>query len=305
MEEVGRLNKLKVIITGANSFVGQRIIHFGLKKGWNITGFVRKGTIEMALEKGAKYVFADMSEYPQKLELSGRSDCLINLAWRGTRGLDREDSILQKMNREETIGAIKTAIENGVSTVVTAGSQLEYGHHLGLIDESVKCNPDSEYGKQKYELFLTASDMCLCNNVRIIEPRFFSLYGPGDYKGTMIMSIINKMLSNEQCLLTECTQLWDYLYVDDAAAALVELINNNDAKGVYNFGSGDCRELKAYVEEMRQITRSSSEIVYGAVPYPETGPVSIWPDVSKLTGLIGNYVSTDFESGVKKIINSI
>lgn len=58
----------------------------------------------------------------------------------------------------------------------------------------------------------------------LLEPRFFSLYGPNDYEGTMIISVLKKMLKDLSCDLTECIQIWDFLYIDDAIDALVILI---------------------------------------------------------------------------------
>ncbi len=49
--------------------------------------------------------------------------------------------------------------------------------------------------------------------------------------------------------LGECTQNWNFLYIDDAAAALVSLLTEAPA-GVYNIGSSDTRPLRSYIEEM-------------------------------------------------------
>ena len=71
-------------------------------------------------------------------------------------------------------------------------------------------------------------------------------------------------------LLTQSVQMWDYLFIDDACDALIKLIDSG-ASGAFNFASGDCRQLKDYVLEMRQVLHSRSELRFGAVPYPPTG----------------------------------
>lgn len=53
-----------------------------------------------------------------------------------------------------------------------------------------------------------------------MEPRFFSLYGPYDFEGTLVMSTLKKLMGNEPCDLTKCIQQWDFLYIDDAIEAL-------------------------------------------------------------------------------------
>lgn len=78
----------------------------------------------------------------------------------------------------------------------------------------------------------------------MIEPRFYSLYGPKDFGGALINSTLKKMVDNKFCDLTECVQLWDFLYIDDAIDGLTRLIENGVADGVYNFVSGYSAPLK-------------------------------------------------------------
>lgn len=102
-------------------------------------------------------------------------------------------------------------------------------------------------------------------------------------------------------MLTECVQMWDYLYIDDAVAGLTKLLTENHPGGIYNLGSGDCRPLRDYVEEMYRITGSHSALQYGAIPYPDTGAVNIHPDVSKMRS-IGWTPSVSFEQGLRMIM---
>ncbi len=296
---------MKVVVTGANSFLGKRIIWFGQKEGWEIFGVVRDVPVERNRIKGVRYISLNMSEYSQMGEYLHEADCMISLAWNGTRGCERNCYESQNQSKVDTLTAIKIAVENGCKTVVTAGSQLEYGPHIGKIDERTRCSPNEEYGKQKLELYYRAKEICAESGIRFIEPRYFSLYGPGDYNKTMIMSVLNAMMMNSPCLLTECCQIWDYLFVDDAAEALVKLISSPQAEGVFNFGSGESRELKKYVEEMKRITGSQSELIYGAIPYSDGGSFGIHPDITKLKSVIGTFAKTDFETGIRKTIRSL
>ena len=53
--------------------------------------------------------------------------------------------------------------------------------------------------------------------------------------------------------------------------------------------------------EMKDITKSDSELRYGAINYPSTGIVNVNPDVRKLVG-IGWRNRTSFRLGIMKII---
>ncbi len=73
--------------------------------------------------------------------------------------------------------------------------------------------------------------------------------------------------------------------------------------GVYNFGSGDVRQLREYVLEMARITKTGSELLFGAIPYPPTGMVSLWPDISKLKRELHWTPSYSFEAGIVSILS--
>ena len=230
----------------------------------------------------------------------GEVDVLINLAWLGTRGPDRMDHEMQKMSYQYTMDAIRSYKDSSCKIVMTAGSQAEYGNINSVISEETSPEPNTEYGYYKLKLFNDANLFCSKNGIRFIEPRFFSLYGPGDYEQTMIVSIMKRMLDDAECDLTESVQMWDFLYIDDAVDGITRLIEKEYAAGIYNFASGDCRQLKDFIEEMKCILKSKSKLNYGAVPYPVTGMVSIMADISKLEST-GWRAGTSFAAGIKKV----
>ena len=110
------------------------------------------------------------------------------------------------------------------------------------------------------------------------------------------------MLENKPCELTECIHLWDFLYIDDAIEGLVKLVEDDVPEGIYNFGSGYSAPLKEFVEQVKEITNSDSELRYGTIPYPATGIANVNPEVEKLKKCGWKYV-TSFQEGVMKIVS--
>lgn len=107
------------------------------------------------------------------------------------------------------------------------------GPHTEQIAENSECSPNTEYGKAKLAFYEKLSASCAKAGISYKEPRFFSLYGPDDYTGTMILSILRDMLANRPCRLSECRQMWDYLYIDDAIEGLIRLCKEPCPDGVY------------------------------------------------------------------------
>lgn len=293
-----------MVITGGTSFIGSRLIA-ACGADWDITAVVRPGTARERLPEIVRVVELDLADYARLGELTGSCDCFVHLAWNGTRGASRMDAALQQSNLTTSLQAVRSMLATGCGKIVTAGSQAEYGPHREQITEETPCTPNTEYGKAKLAFYEGASALCREAGVPLIEPRFFSLYGPGDFEGTLVISILRKMLSGDACALTQGLQMWDFLYLDDAIRALARLCEYPCAEGVYNFGSGDTRRLRSFIEEMAQITGTNSELLFGAIPYSETGMVSLWPDISKLKRELDWTPNITFAEGIRLILNTM
>lgn len=296
---------MKLVITGANSFIGKRLAQVAKDNGDDLVLVMRPGREGQYVPAGSNVLALDFTDYSHLGNLAGPCDCFVHLAWSGTRGSARMDTALQVQNLEASLQAVRSMLKAGCRRVVTAGSQAEYGPHSGQISEESECRPNTEYGKAKLNFYIRTAQLCRNRGVEYKEPRFFSLYGPDDFSGTMIVSILHNMRKNSPCELTECVQNWDFLYVDDAIDALYRLCARACSNGVYNFGSGDTRQLKEYVLEMAKITQTKSELRFGAVPYPETGMVTLWPDVSRLMREVNWTPQTSFERGIGCVLRAM
>lgn len=91
--------------------------------------------------------------------------------------------------------------------------------------------------------------------------------------------------------LSPCTQNWNFIYVKDAVEIMSRLCSyaidtDTFVHEVYNLGSNDTRQLKVFVEEMKQISQSDSILNYGAnIPQ---NMVSLQPSMRK-TLLASNF----------------
>lgn len=301
---------MKVLISGATSMIGAALTNKMLLEGHEVIAIVRKRSKKIeALEWNERLTIieCDMVDYGVIDKLyKDRVDIVFTAAWNGTRGSDRNNKVLQEKNYEDNINLLHAAIRLGCKKYITAGSQAEYGPWFSFdkISESAETNPDTEYGKYKLKYYQYSKKYCRKHECALIEPRLFSIYGPNDYPGTLIISTLKKMIANEPCDLTECVQLWDYLYIDDAVSGLVKLMEQDVAEGVYNFGYGKAAPLKEYIEKMHLIVGSKSKLNYGAIPYATSRIAYVNPDVSKLRS-VGWEPRISFEEGIRIILDNM
>ena len=214
-----------------------------------------------------KIIYLDIADIKELYKYISKVDICVHLAWNGTRADSRLDEDLQYRNYLSSIELYDVVKKLGCGTFLGIGSQAEYGVCNDLIKEDTLTNPNTAYGKYKLKSCNDIMTLCRTDGVRFIWGRVFSIYGKGDNENTLIMSTIRRMLKNEDINMTDGTQYWNYLYVEDLAKIIILLAENESAQGVFNLASEDTRMLKDYIIEIKSILKSESKINFGAVPY--------------------------------------
>lgn len=300
---------MKFVITGATSFIGLELTEYLLANGHSVVAVCRSNSKGLSsIPDGVEIVTSDMADYGNLHNDIKQADVFINLAWGGTGHDGRNVIDVQKENIAYTTEAFYAADKMGCDLFLEAGSQAEYGSTTETQREDSPCNPFSEYGKAKLqvkdELFKLSEQI----DMKYIHLRIFSMFGEKDHPWTLVMSAIDKMLRNEKVDLSPCTQNWNFIYIKDAVRIITTLcekaMKNTDFKHeVYNIASDDTRVLKDFVERIKQILNSRSELVYGA--FTPHDIVSLQPDMRKTKLVVGQLCEYDFDSVIKRIVSKL
>lgn len=297
---------MRVIVTGASGFLGVSLINELLERGCEILAVVRPSSVNISrLPKSEKIQLIELdiskiSELPKKV--NGKYDVFYHLAWAGIRGKERNDKELQEKNFINSKRAVRAACAIGCKSFVSSGSQAECGVTNNVITEETPLAPVCEYGKAKVRSLIYEKNFCAEAGMRFLWVRIFSIYGIMDYEKSLINYALDRMLENKPVELSECTQLWDYMNVRDACKAILAAVGS-DLSGIVNIASGNPRQLKQYVLDMKRIAASDSELLFGKIPTPEKGAVNLYPDASLLKQHTGFNAEIDFESGIRELID--
>ncbi len=291
----------KIVVTGATSCIGKAVTKKLLQRECKVYAVVRnpRKLADLSGYDNLKIVECDMNNYAFLTErICENCDAFYHFAWAGTSKALRLDKTVQESNIKNSLSALFAARELSCGSFIGAGSQAEYGICKGEITEEHDENPVMEYGRAKLAVKRMALEYGKTIGMTVIWTRIFSAYGIGDSKETMIMTGLRKMLNNEDVDLTACTQMWDYINVEDVANAYLYI--GMAHSGVYNIASGDYRPLKEFVLEMKDAADSSSELNFGNVAGSLTGH-GFMPNVDRLKSLGWN-PEIDFKTGISQII---
>ena len=89
-------------------------------------------------------------------------------------------------------------------------------------------------------------------------------------------------------------QNWDYLYVADAADALLALVERGRTGEIYNIAHGDYRPLHDFIAEAQRTIAPNAAVSYGE----GTGNFSLQASVDKLRRDTGWQPTTGFIEGL-------
>lgn len=298
---------MKVIVTGATSFIGQAVIRQLLEQGHQVIALVRPSSGNRSNLRAAdtlRILDLDIRDVEQLPDMLDQADVFLHLAWDGIGSAGRQDESIQRMNIANSLKAIKAAGKLGCGRFLFSGSQAEYGIHRRILTEEMTCRPVSAYGKAKLEFGNQAKALCKSLEIGYIHTRIFSVYGPGDHHWSLVNSCLSAWQQGERMELGECTQDWNYLYIDDAANALVLLMNEGQ-DGIYNIAGEDTRPLRSYIEEMYQLCGSSGSYQFGIREPNAEGPASLIPSIKKIRQETGWRPEITFAEGIYETLQSM
>ncbi len=232
-----------------------------------------------------------------------KADAFIHLAWAGTFGPKRDDVALQLANIQGTLDAIELAKAMGCAAFVGAGSQAEFGK--GVEKTPRETLPVTGYGIAKLCAGQLGKMKAAQVGIRFNWVRIFSVFGPHMSVGSLVPYVVDCLLKGEEAALTPCEQIWDFLYSEDAVAALAAVAERGVDGKTYELGSGTTGTLRYFISQVPAILGVEDRIRFGVVPYPANQVMSMCAEVGELMRDTGWKPIHTFADGVRAIASSL
>lgn len=293
----------KVLLTGASGFIGHHCLPLLQDKGYEVHAVSSKAT---KMEDSASLTWhqADLLDRDQVTGLLARvkPTHLLHLAW---YGLPKKYWTSPENFRwvAASLNLLESFTMGGGERVVVAGTCAEYDWQDGHCSEyTTKLLPATVYGASKHGLYTILNAYAREHKLSAAWGRLFFIYGPYEYPDRLIPSVIESLLRNEAIPCSYGNQQRDFLYVGDAAAALVSLLDS-EVSGPVNIASGKAVTLKTIVGRIaHKLGRADSvdlDAISGAVGHT---PLLV-ANVERLQNEVGWLPRFDLDQGLDLTID--
>jgi nucleoside-diphosphate-sugar epimerase len=279
----------KVIVTGARGFIGSHVVAALEARGAQVSQLVRP---------------VDYHDRPA-VERRLRADApwaLVHCAWHLAPG---GDYLGDPANDDEVAASLqlfRLAHAANCTRVVGVGTCLEYEESSGPVAEDAPLRPRTVYGASKRALFLAADTWARTAGVAFSWARLYFPFGPREAPHRLVPSVVNGLLRNQRVATTAGHQRRSFLFAADVGDAIAA-IALSPMTGAVNVGADGAIAVHEVVERIGDLLDRRDLLDVGVLPSRPGDPEVLWPDVDKLSSVVGWRPSWTLDGGLEETIS--
>jgi len=306
----------KVLVTGADGFMGshltEKLLHFGARVSVLVRGSSINGTYQFHLRniphirKELKHIVAMNIASTDSIPLVSRlkPEVIFHLAADAyvPYSFDRPFEVMAT-NLQGTLNMLSASLKiDRLERIVCTSSSEIYGTaQKTSIDENHPLNPTSPYAASKVAADRFAFSYFETYGIPVAIIRPFNTYGPR-HTYDVIPKFIRMALNNQPITIYGSgAQSRDFTYVDDMIEAFLKMGQNKRAIGeAVNFGANDDVSINWVAKLIVKLSGTKSKIAHVKKRVAEVQKLRC--DATKARRLLGWRPKVSLEDGLKRNI---
>lgn len=275
--------KLKILVTGANGYLGQGIVRIILNNGHCV---VATDFNTQFVDERAERIVCNLFEVDNPYSFFGEPDVLLHLAWRD--GFVHYSSAhIDDLPKHYAF--IKKMVDGGIQQVAVMGSMHEIGFFEGSINESTPCHPTTPYGIGKNALRDLTQMICKQKNIVFQWLRGYYIVGNSKF-GSSIFSKITAAVDEgkTEFPFTLGQNQYDFIDYPDFCAQVAAVVGQKNEQGIINICSGKPEKLADRVERFIMENDYRIKLQYGAFPDRPYDSKAVWGNDTKIRKIMEN-----------------
>lgn len=269
---------MKILVTGANGFLGHGVIEQLSKCNNEIIASCLK-SFDYNFPN-VKVKAGDLFKIENPYDFFEKPDIVVHLAWKDGFKHSSETHIENLFNHYLFL---KKMVDSGIKKIVVLGSMHEVGFHEGSINENTPCNPLSLYGIAKNSLRQICQLIVKGTQTKLQWIRGFYIVDNSE-KGCSIFSKIMQAAKagTKEFPFTSGINQFDFLDYEDFCKQIAAVVFNDTEFGIINCCLGKPETLASRVERFIKENNLDIKLNYGAFPDRPYDSLAIWGNPARI-----------------------
>jgi dTDP-glucose 4,6-dehydratase len=311
---------VKILVTGADGFIGSHVVETLVKSGHEVRAFVLYNSFnswgwldesDKAIRDSVDIFAGDIRDPHGVDKAVEKQEVILNLAALIAipYSYHSPDTYIDT-NIKGTLNILQAARRHGVKRVVQTSTSEVYGTAQYIpIDEAHPLHPQSPYAATKVGADQLALSFHASFDVPVGILRPFNTYGPRQSARAVIPTIISQLANKSKVKLGSLSPTRDFSFVQDTANGFLAAAQSDAIVGqTINLGSGFEISIKETAETIARLMNTKLELVDDEQRVrPENSEVErLHASIEKAKTLLGWQPElkglAGFETGLKKTI---
>lgn len=296
-------------VTGGTGFIGANVVRALVQRKQKVSIITRKRESHWRLADIASqldsYTCDILDPKLEKIITKIKPEYILHFAAYGVLFDENDLERMLDINLKGTINLINAVKKNPFKLFINTSSAVEYGIKSTFMKESDVLEPINDYGVTKAAATLYCQKEAIRNNLPIVNLRLFAPFGYYEDRKRLVPSTILSAIENKPILVSSPTYVRDFIFIEDVIDAYMRALHCITKPGdIFNVGSGKQNSVKDMVETVLQITKSRSQVMWGAVKKQARIIESkrLEADLSKSKRFLRWEPKTSTEKGLEKTI---
>ena len=263
----------RIVVTGANGFIGANLCHYFSSLGHEVYPVIRKGSDIWRLinpDENTKIVPINDFKIDVLVDTMHKihPEIVVNSV-----GTDQKKTIDNpeanwNSNFMPLVRLVLSLKGLSIERFIHAGSAFEYGNVNGgnLLSENLECNPVSEYAVSKLTQGFYLKYASKNHSIPSVVLRIFNIFGPYESLNRLIPYLIVKALKSEKISLMNPQVTRDFIFTQDVMRAFEKSLDYKaeSSYSLFNIGTGIGTKVSEVANLITNIIGNQSEIDFTA-----------------------------------------
>lgn len=276
---------MKVLVTGANGYIGRHVIKVLLDRHVEVIACdITTTEVDKRAERMSLNLFDPSVE--DVYSFLGTPDVCLHMAWRN--GFVH-NAPTQMGDLSAHYRFLTGLIDGGLPQLAVMGTMHEVGYWNGAIDEHTPCNPISLYGIAKDALRRSMIQYTQQKGCILQWLRCYYVVGDDKKNHSIFCKLLEAAEEGKRTFpFTSGKNKYDFITVDDLAQMIAAVIMQRNITGIINCCTGKPVSLGERVEQFIKECNLRIELEYGAFPERPYDSPCVYGDTSKISQIIND-----------------